>query len=48
MFVYPGLIFHFESATTPNDVWTTLEGSFGKQDELRECQLENEIIGLNP
>lgn len=48
MFVSSDLLFHVESATTPNDVWTTLEGLFGKQDELRGHQLENELIGINP
>lgn len=42
------LLFHIESATTPNEVWTKLETLFGKQDELRGHQLENELIGLSP
>ena len=33
------LLFNVESSTTPNNVWTTLEGLFGKQDELRDHQL---------
>jgi hypothetical protein len=24
------LLFHVESCSTPNDIWTTLEGIFGK------------------
>lgn len=48
MSVSPDLLFHIESATTPNAVWTTLGNLFGKQDELRSHQLENEFIGLNP
>eukprot|EP00253_Pinus_taeda_P034319 PITA_34319 len=42
------LLFHVSRATTPNAVWTTLEGLFGKQDEMRVHQLENEIISLIP
>eukprot|EP00253_Pinus_taeda_P029701 PITA_29701 len=34
-------------ATTPDVVWTTLEGLLGKQDEIRVHQLENELISLN-
>ena len=48
MSVSPDLLFHIESATTPNEVWTKLETLFGKQDELRGHQLENELIGLSP
>ena len=42
------LLFHVESASFPNEVWTKLEGLFGKQDVLRGHQLENEIIILIP
>jgi len=42
------LLFHVSGATTPDAVWTTLEGLFGKQDELRAHQLENELISLSP
>jgi hypothetical protein len=45
--ISPDLLFHIESATTPNKVWTTLEGLFGKQDVLRGHQLENELIALS-
>ena len=48
MSVSPGLLFHIESSTTPNEVWTKLETLFGKHDELRGHQLENELIGLSP
>jgi hypothetical protein len=41
------LLFHFSRATTPEVVWTTLEGLFGKQDAMRVHQLENELISLS-
>jgi hypothetical protein len=30
MSISPELLFHVEYFTTPNEVWTTLEGLFGK------------------
>jgi hypothetical protein len=33
------LMFHIDTASTPNEVWTTLEELFGKQDVLRGHQL---------
>jgi hypothetical protein len=30
------LLFHISSCKTPNEAWTTLEGIFGKKDEIRE------------
>ena len=42
------LLFHVSGATTPDVVWTTLEGLFGKQDAMRVHQLENEHISLSP
>lgn len=42
------LLFHVESCTTSNEIWTTLESLFGKQDTMRGFQLKNELIGLNP
>ena len=41
------LLFHVSGATTPDAVQTTLEGLFGKQDEMRVHQLENELISLS-
>lgn len=35
LFVSLDLLFHIESANSPNQIWTTLEGLFGKQDVLR-------------
>jgi hypothetical protein len=42
------LLFHVSRATTPEVVWTTLEGLFGKQDAMRVHQLENELLSLSP
>jgi hypothetical protein len=46
--IYRDLLFHVSGATTPDVVWTTLEGLFGKQDAMRVHQLENELISLSP
>ena len=42
------LLFHIYILTTPNEVWVKLETFFGKTDELRGHQLENELISLSP
>jgi hypothetical protein len=42
------LLFHVSGPTTPDVVWTTLEGLFGKQDAMRVHQLENELKSLSP
>ena len=42
------LLFHIDTLTTPNEVWVKLETLFGKTDELRRHQLENELIILSP
>ena len=41
------LLFHNYSWKTPNEVWVKLETLFGKIDELRGHQLENELISLS-
>ena len=33
--IYLELLFHISSCKTPNEVWTTMEGNFGKKDEMR-------------
>ena len=38
--VSPNLLFHIESAKTPNEVWKTLETLFGKLDVMRGQELE--------
>jgi hypothetical protein len=42
------ILFHVSGATTPDVVWTTLEGLFGKKDAMRVHQLDNELISLSP
>ena len=42
------LLFHIGILTTPNEVWVKLETLFGKTDERRGHQLENELISLRP
>ena len=41
-------LFHVSEATILDAVWTTLEGLFGKQDEMRVHELENELISPSP
>ena len=42
------LLFHLDSLTSPNEVWEKLEDIFGKIDEIRGHQIENELISLSP
>ena len=42
------LLFHLDSLTSPNEVWENLEYIFGKTDEMRGHQIENELISLSP
>ena len=37
-------LFHLKNLTSPKEVWEKLESLFGKTDELRGHQLENELI----
>jgi hypothetical protein len=46
--ISPDLLFHISSCKTPNEAWTTLEGLFGKQDEMRGHMLEVEFLTLDP
>ena len=46
--IYPYILFHLDSLTTPNQVWTKLDCLFGAQDEIRAHQLENELFSLIP
>jgi hypothetical protein len=48
MSMSPELLFHIESCATPNEIWTTLEGLFGKQDDMRGHMLEIELNSLDP
>ena len=42
------LLFHLDSLTFPNEVWENIEYLFGKTDEMRGNQLENQLISLSP
>ena len=42
------LLFHVDIIDTPNEVWLNIESLFGKTDEMRGHQLENELILLSP
>ena len=42
------ILFHVDSLTTPNEVCLNFESLFGKTDEMRGHQLENELITLSP
>ena len=42
------ILFHVKMMTTPNEVWLKLESLFGKTDDMRGHQLENESLSLSP
>ena len=42
------LLFHLDGLTSPNEVWEKLVDIFGKTDEMRGHQIENELISLSP
>ena len=42
------LLFHLDGLTSPNEVWEKLTDIFGKTDEMRGHQIENELISLSP
>ena len=42
------LLFHIDGLTSPNEVWENIEDIFGKTDEMRGHQIENELISLSP
>ena len=42
------IIFHIEILGTPNEFWVKFESLFGKTDEMRGHNLENELISLSP
>ena len=44
----PELLFHLEGIDTPHEAWDQLDFFFGKTDDIRGHQLENEIISLDP
>ena len=42
------ILFHVDNLTTPNEAWLKIESLFGKTNEMRGHQLENELITLSP
>jgi hypothetical protein len=46
--ISPDLLFHLSSYKTPNEAWTTLEGLFGIDYEMRGHMLEGYLLTLNP
>ena len=42
------LLFHLDGLTSPNEVWDKLVDIFGKTNEMRGHQIENELISLSP
>ena len=44
--VYRDLLFHLSGLKTPKEIWDKLETLYGKQDDLRVYQLENELMSL--
>ena len=42
------LLFHLDGLTSPDEVWEKLFDHFGKTDEMRGHQIENELISLSP
>ena len=42
------LLFHLDGLTSPNELWENLSNIFGKTDEMRQHQIENELISLSP
>ena len=40
------LLFHLDGLTSPNEVWEKFVEIFGKIDEMRGHQIENELISL--
>jgi hypothetical protein len=46
--ISPNIFFHISSCKTPNEGWTTLEGIFGKHDEMRGHMIEVELLTLDP
>ena len=42
------LLFHLSGLKTPKEIWEKVETLYGKQDDLRVYQLENELMSLQP
>ena len=48
MDISPELLFHISSCKSPNEVWTTMKGIFGKKDEMKGHMLEVDLLSLDP
>ena len=48
MSVSTNFLFHISGIDEPDKAWENLESMFGKHNEIRGHQLENELIYLNP
>ena len=48
MSISTNLRFHISGIDEPDKAWEKLESVFGKHNEIRGHQLENELIYLNP
>ena len=48
MSVSKDLHFHVTGLKNPKEIWDKLVDLFDKQDDVRICQLENELISLHP
>ena len=42
------LLFHVDGLTSPNELWEKLVDIFGKTDEMRGHQIDNELISFSP
>ena len=42
------LLFHLDGLKSPNEVWENIVELFGKTDEMRGHQIDNELISLSP
>ena len=42
------LLFHLDGLTSPNEVWEKLVDIFGKTNEMRGHEIENDLISLSP
>ena len=42
------LLFHLDGLTSSNEVWENLADLFGKTNEMRGHQIENDLISLSP
>ena len=42
------LLFHLDGLTSTNEVWENIVDLFGKTDDMRGHQIENELISLSP